>query len=369
MTTPQLSAASQPLTIAGLRVRAVNPPLAVPHNTASGTVNTFPMVLLDIVTDAGISGASYVFTYTPLALKPVAQLLQNLEALLKGQPCAPQELEQMLRKRFRLLGPQGFVGMAIAAIDMAAWDAQCKAANLPLARMLGGSSKPLRAYAAVGMSGVAGSAQEAEHGVRAGFSAVKAKIGYPSVEEDVQVVRAIRKAVGEGVHIMVDYNQSLLVPEAIHRAKALDNEGVTWVEEPTLAEDYAGHAQIKAAAHTPVQAGENWWGPIEFRKAINVGATDLLMPDVMKLGGITPWLKVMAMGEVYGMPVSNHLFPEVSSQLMAVTPTASWFEYADWSNPIMAQPTQVKDGMVIASDAPGIGITWDEAAIQRYLVE
>jgi mandelate racemase len=355
--------------ITGLRVRAVNPPLAVPHNTASGAVSTYPMVLLDVQTDAGVNGSSYVFTYTPLALKPVAQLLQNMEALLKGQPCAPQDLDQMLRKRFRLLGPQGFVGIALAAIDMAAWDVQCKAVGLPLARMLGGSVKSSRAYAAVGMSGALGSAQEAEQGVRAGFTGVKAKIGYATVEEDVQVIRAIRKAVGEQVAILVDYNQSLLVPEAMHRAKVLDAEGITWIEEPTLAEDYAGHAQIKAAAATPIQAGENWWGPIEFRKAINAGATDLLMPDVMKLGGITPWLKVAAMAEAYGMPVSNHLFPEVSSHLMAVTPTASWFEYADWSNPVLAQPTQVKDGMVIPSDAPGIGIAWDEAAVNKYTVQ
>ncbi|MGL4574075.1 MAG: enolase C-terminal domain-like protein, partial [Burkholderiaceae bacterium] len=125
------------IAITGLRARAVNPPLAIPHNTASGAVSTFPMVLLDLHTDAGITGSSYVFTYTALALKPVMQLLQNLEALIKGHACAPQDLEQMLRKRFRLLGPQGFVSMAIAAIDMAAWDVQCKASGLPLARMLG----------------------------------------------------------------------------------------------------------------------------------------------------------------------------------------------------------------------------------------
>jgi mandelate racemase len=356
------------IAIIELHARAVNPPLAIAHNTASGTVSTFPMVLLDLHTDAGIVGSSYVFTYTTLALKPVMQLLQNIEAMVKGQSCAPQDLEQMLRKRFRLLGPQGFVSMAIAAIDMAAWDVQCKASGLPLARMLGGTLKASRGYGAVGMSGEAGSASEAEQAVRQGFAAVKAKIGYATAQEDVQVVRAIRNAVGDQIKIMVDYNQSLLVPEAMHRAKLLDAEGIEWIEEPTLAEDYAGHAQIKAAAVTPIQAGENWWGPIEFRKAINAGASDLLMPDVMKIGGITPWLKIAAMAEVYGMPVSNHLFPEVSSHLMAVTPTASWFEYADWSNPVIVQPTQVKDGMVIPADAPGIGIGWDEAAVSKYQV-
>jgi mandelate racemase len=159
------------------------------------------------------------------------------------------------------------------------------------------------------------------------------------------------------------------VVAAIQRCRVLDGEGLTWIEEPTTAEDFSGHAAIKDAVHTPIQAGENWWGLLEFRKAIDAGATDLLMPDVMKLGGITPWLQVAALAQAHGLPVSSHLFPEVSAQLLACTPTAHWLEWTDWSSPIVATPLEVKEGAVWPSTAPGIGLAWDEAAVRRWLVQ
>jgi mandelate racemase len=356
-------------TITALDVRVVNPPLAVPHATAGGMVASYPMVLLDLRTQGGVTGCAYVFTYTLLAAPALARLLRDLSALVVGQPCAPATLEGMLRKRFRLLGPHGFTAMAMAAIDMAAWDVACKSAGLPLHAMLGAARRGLRGYAPVGLSGVEGAVREARAGVALGFGGVKAKIGYPTLDEDLAVLRAMREAVGPEVALMADYNQALDVPEALRRCAALDELGLVWIEEPTTAEDFAGHAQIKAAAATPVQAGENWWGPLEFRKAINAGATDLLMPDVMKIGGITSWPKIAAMAEVYGMPLSNHLFAEVSAHLMAASPTAGWFEWCDWPNPVLARPVEVRDGRVWPSEAPGIGIAWDEAAVARFEVQ
>jgi mandelate racemase len=350
-------------TVHSLRVRVANPPLTVPHATAGGMVASFPMVLLDLRTRGGLVGSAYVFTYTMVAAPSVARLVRELEPLLVGQPAA---------QRFRLLGPQGFTMMAAAAIDMAAWDVTCKAAGLPLHQMLGGVARGSRGYAPVGLAGEAGAVREALAGTARGFKGVKAKIGYPTLDEDIRVLRAIRDAVGPEVAIFCDYNQALDVPEAIRRGTALDavpGLGLGWIEEPVTAEDYAGHAAVKAAVHTPVQAGENWWGPLEFRKAINAGATDLLMPDVMKLGGVTPWLDVMAMAQAYAMPLSNHLFPEVSAHLMAVSPTAGWFEWCDWADAVLARPAPVRDGLVWPGDEPGIGVQWDEAAVVRHEVK
>jgi mandelate racemase len=376
-------------TITALDVRVVNPPLAVPHATAVGMVASYPMVLLDLRTSNGITGCAYVFTYTMLAAPAVARLLRDVAALVVGQPCAPLAIEALLRKRFRLLGAHGFTAMVMAAIDMAAWDVVCKANAQPLFAQLGAARRGARGYAPVGMSahgrskalspgarsaegspvsGIDGSVREAQAGVALGFTGVKAKIGYATVAEDMAVLRAMRDAVGADVAIMADYNQALDVPEAMRRCVALDELGLAWIEEPTIAEDFAGHAQIKAAAATPIQAGENWWGPLEFRKALNAGATDLLMPDVMKIGGITPWPKIAAMAEVYAMPLSNHLFAEVSAHLMAASPTAGWFEWCDWPNPVLAAPVEVRDGLVWPSEKPGIGIEWNEAAVARFEV-
>lgn len=360
-----------PPTITALDVRVANPPLAVPHATAAGMVATFPTVLLDLRTSAGITGCAYAFTYTILAAPAVARLLADLSALVVGQPCAPLALDALLRQRFRLIGAQGFVAMARAAIDMAAWDVVCKVNGQPLYAQLGATRRGARGYAPVGMSGIDGSVREARDGVARGFGGVKAKIGYASVDEDIAVLRAMREAVGPKVALMADYNQAFDVAEAMRRCAALDADAqidLLWIEEPTSAEDFAGHAQIRAATRIAVQAGENWWGPLDYRKAFNAGASDLVMPDAMKVGGVTSWMKVAAMAEVYGMPISNHLFPEVSAHLMAAAPTAGWFEWCDWAEPLLTQGVEVRDGLVWPSDKPGIGVEWDEAAVARHQV-
>jgi mandelate racemase len=276
-----------------------------PHRTASGVITESPLVLTDVITDIGISGRSIVFTYTPAALKPTAELIQNCEALVKGDVLAPAEVEQKLAKRFRLLGTQGLVGIALAAIDMALWDALARVHSMPLVRLLGGTEKPVRPYGAVGYDGEQGCAKTAEGWATRGFTGVKAKIGYPTVQEDVAVVRAMRKAAGNDVAIMVDYNQSLTPTEAIERLRVLDNEGLTWVEEPTLAHDYAGHALVAREARTPIQCGENWWGTLDMQHAIEARASDFVMPDVMKIGGVTGWLRAATLAHANGIRMSQ----------------------------------------------------------------
>ncbi len=295
--------------------------------------------------------------------------MKGLEPLLFGQQVAPRAIEQMLSARFRLLGAQGLTGIAMAAIDMALWDTLARAQAVPLARLLGATLKPIPAYGATGYDGPEGSARVAAQWVGRGFKGVKAKIGYPDVRDDLAVVRAMRRAVGDGVALMVDYNQSLTPVDAIERARRLDDEGLTWIEEPTLAEDFEGHARVAREVKTPIQAGENWWGPHEMRKAIAAGACDFVMPDVMKIGGVTGWMRAAALAEAHGIRLSNHLFVEVSTQLLCATPTAHWLEYAEWFNPVIAQPIRIVDGCAVPEDRPGSGIEWNEGAVRRYLVE
>jgi len=337
-----------------------------PHQTASGVITESPLVLTDVLTDTGISGHSIVFTYTPAALKPTAELIQNFEPLVQGEVLAPAELDQKLAKRFRLLGSQGLVGIALAAIDMALWDALARVQSMSLVRLLGGIEKPIRAYGAIGYDGVQSSAKVAERWAEQGFTGVKAKIGYPTVQEDVAVVRAIRKAAGDDIAIMVDYNQSLTPVEAIERLRVLDDEGLTWVEEPTLAHDYAGNAQVAREARTPIQCGENWWGTMDMVHAIDAQASDLLMPDVMKIGGVSGWLRAATLAQVKGMRVSSHLWPEISARLLSCTPTAHWLEYADWWNPILAEPLCIDSGMAILDNTVGSGLEWNEDAVSRF---
>jgi mandelate racemase len=355
-------------TISAVKVRAVRVPMAEPHRTAGGVITESPLVLTDVVTDCGVTGHSMVFTYTPAALLPTAELVRNLEPLVQGKVLAPAEIEQDLDRRFRLLGAQGLVGIALAAIDMALWDALARVHESPLLRLLGGQEKPVRAYGAVGYDGASECARVAESWATRGFTGIKAKIGYPTVEEDVAVIQAMREATGPEMGIMVDYNQSLTPTDAITRLRILDDEGLVWVEEPTLAHDYAGHARIADAINTPVQCGENWWGTLDMQHAIAAGASDLLMPDVMKIGGVTGWQRAAALAQVHGLRVSSHLWPEISAQLLCCTPTAHWLEYADWWNPILEHPIRIDKGMALIDDAPGSGVSWNEAAVEQYRV-
>ena len=357
---------SQTPKIRELRVRAVRVPMAHPHQTASGTITESPLVLVDAATDEGTIGHGMVFTYTTAALKPTADLVRNFEPLVKDKPLAPREIHYSLQRRFCLLGTQGLVGIALAAIDMALWDALSRTHGTSLLRLLGGVEKPVPAYGAVGYDGAQGAARVAEDWARRGFKGIKAKIGYPTIAEDLEVVRAIRKAAGDDVAIMVDYNQSLAPSEAIERIRALEGEGLAWVEEPTRAHDYQGHALIARECRTPIQCGENWWGVEDMRHAVDARASDYMMPDVMKIGGVTGWMDAAALAQAHGIRISNHLWPEISAQLLSVTPTAHWLEYADWWNPIVAEPLRVEGGMTRMEDASGSGVAWNEAAVAKF---
>jgi mandelate racemase len=337
-----------PVKIIEVQARPVRVPMSHPHQTASGTISESPLVLITLLTDQGIAGHSIVFTYTAAALQPTAELIKNIAALVIGDALA-----------------QGLTGMALAGIYMAGWDALARVHGVSLVRMLGADVKPVQAYGAVGYDGPAKSAEAAEDWARRGFRGVKAKIGYPSLREDLETIRAIRSAVGPDVAIMVDYNQSLTPAGAIERLRALDGEGLTWIEEPTLSHDFQGHGHIAAAIATPIQCGENWWGVLDVRHAIEARASDYLMLDVMKIGGVSGWLRASALGVAHGIRVSNHLWPEVSAQLLCATPTAHWLEYADWWNLVLEEPLRIEKGMTAIGDVKGSGVSFNEQAIAR----
>jgi len=139
------------------------------------------------------------------------------------------------------------------------------------------------------------------------------------------------------------------------------------VEEPVPAEDLIGHATVRAAGKIPIQAGENWWFPQGMAQAIAAKACDFAMPDIMKIGGVTGWLKAAAQAEAASLPVSSHVFIEASAHMLNLTPTAHWLEYLDKARPILQDPIDAKNGKVLAR-GPGLGMIWDEDAVRRYLV-
>jgi mandelate racemase len=358
---------SHPLTIRGVQTRAVIAPLQRPIRTASGTIPGAPLLLLDIPTDAGVTGRAYVFGYTPLTLRPMAELVTALEETLVGRGVAPVARMRDAERAFRLLGRQGLLGMVLSGLDMALWDALGRVGDLPVTGLLGGEATPIPAYDSYGAIDPVGDRAALEQTLERGFRALKIKLGLGDLEADVAAVKAVRQIVGEKIRLMVDYNQSLTVAEAVRRIERLSEYDLDWIEEPVPAEDLTGHRQVRASSPVPIQTGENWWFPQDMARAIAAEACDFAMPDLMKIGGVTGWLRAAGQAEAASIPVSGHTFVEASAHVLAVTPTCHWLEYLDIAGAVLAEPAEVRDGTVTAR-GPGLGIAWNEAAVARYAV-
>ena len=357
------------LTISGLRVRAVAAPMRLPLQTSTGAISVAPLVLIDLQTNAGITGRSYLFAIGRAHVAPIVALLEAMGEMLAGDAVVPFEIERKLRQKYTLLGVHNIVLFAMSGIDMAAWDAYAQSLEQPLVSVLGGAPRPVRAYNSKGLGIMALKplSREAEQLVAEGFSAVKLRLGRPDAHDDLKALRAVKKAIGPDVTLMCDFNQGLTVNDAILRGRMLDDEGgLHWIEEPTRADDFDGNGRIADALETPVQIGENFMGPEQMAQALAAGACDYVMPDVQRIGGVTGWMRAAALAQGAGLEMSSHLFPEISSHLLAVTPTCHWLEYVDWAAPVLAQPLKVKDGHVTIPSTPGTGVAWDEKAVKRY---
>jgi mandelate racemase len=354
--------------IRSVRARPVIVPLSRPLRTASGNIPASPLVLIDIETDQDVTGCAYLFGYTPLTLKPLCAFIDGIAPLLIGSAIAPVVIQEHLAATFKLLGRQGLIGMALSGIDMALWDALGRLAGRPVAELLGGTCKPVPAYDSFGIVDSRADRRALEASIEAGFKAVKIKIGAASPADDVETVRAVRDVIGPEVQLMVDLNQSQSADSAIRRIDRLAAYELSWVEEPVAAEDLTGHARVRAASPVPIQTGENWWFAADMARAIEAEACDLVMPDLMKIGGITGWLKAMALAEAASLPISSHIFPEASAHVLPVSPTAHFLEYLDIAGPILTERLSLQNGFATAR-GPGLGMDWDENSVERFLVK
>ncbi len=355
--------------VTGLRVRAVHLDVRQPLETASGSFTTWPVILLDVNTDAGVTGHSYVGCFMPMVLKPLASLLNDLGKLIEGDALSPADLDRKLRSRMRLIGVQGFMATAIALIEIAAWDALGKVAGLPVANLLGSAPRAFPIYKTIVAMSPGKAAELAHQAIAEGYGGLKLKLGHPTLRQDIELITAVRDAAGAGFPLMGDYNQILSVPAATERISAIDGEGLRWIEEPTHARDYAGHAQLAQAALTPIQLGENWLSLADAADSLRAGASDYVMPDLVKIGGVGHWLKAATLAESYGVPVSAHSFPEVCSHLMPALGTGHWLEHVGMADAVFQNPIAPSGGSYTASSAPGFGIEWNEEIIARFLVE
>lgn len=356
-----------------LTIRSVDAVLVmVPMRRALGTsamgITEAPLVLIDLHTHEGITGRAYLFCYLESAGHATIALIRDVTAALAGTAATPAAVRLDLAARFKLLGTRGLVSAVLAGVDVACWDALAIAAGLPLARMLGATMRPTAAYNSngLGLLEPQAAADEAQELVAEGFRAIKMRLGRPSGHDDLAAVRAVRAAIPPDVALMADYNQALRRNAAHERCRQLDDEGLYWIEEPVRHDDYAASAELAALLRTPVQIGENFTGPRAMSAALQHNASDLVMPDLERIGGVSGWLQAAALADAAATEMSSHLYHEVSAHLLAATPTAHWIEYVDWADPILEQPLKVVDGCVMPPDRPGTGLTWNADAVARF---
>jgi mandelate racemase len=360
------------LTVREVRAVAVLVPMNYVLGTSAAAVRSAPLLLVDLETEEGVTGRTYLFCYLPAAAPAILTLLKEVLKTVKGERVEPGALWAKLYRRFTLIGVQGIVRMAMAAFDVACWDALAIAAGKPLAAFLGAKPQPVQAYNSCGLGLMAPEAvaDEAEKLLAGGFRALKLRLGYPSLAADIAALRAVRRRIPDGIDIMVDYNQALSVEEAMARGRALDSEGgVYWIEEPIRHDDYAGCAALARELATPIQIGENFSLPSAMEQALAAQACDYVMPDLERIGGVTGWLRAAELASARRIPMSSHLFPEVSTHLLAATPTRHWLEYVDWASVLLQEPLLIENGRAVPSTRPGNGLAWNDAAVQRFRME
>jgi mandelate racemase len=353
--------------ISAVKARAVVTPMARPLKNAFGVIDVAPLVLIDVATDQGVTGRAYLFAYSKQVLKPFVHLIEEIGRDLTGKPVAPYDLMAAMDAKFRLLGTQGLVGMAMSGLDMAFWDILGKAAGKPVVELLGGTAKPVRCYDSYGALELPADGKAIRQSLDLGFKAIKTKGGDGDAANDERRIKALRKLLGPDIALMLDFNQSLDVAEAKRRIMRLAPYDLTWIEEPVPQENLTGHAEVRETSEIPISAGENWWFPRGFAEAIAAGASDFIMPDLMKVGGITGWLGVAGQADAASIPMSSHIMSEASAHVLPVTPTAHYLEYLDFAGLILAEPYKIVDGTLTAR-GPGLGMEWNETAVAKYQV-
>ena len=357
------------LRLKSLRARPVVLKLKRPVVARIATITEWPLILIDLYTEEGIVGRSYLEPYTTKTTKYLIPALHDLGEMLRGRPIAPCDLYSLARKSLHFVGYQGMSMIAVSGLDMAAWDALAQAASMPLCVLLGGEVGSVSAYNSNGLwlkEPAAVAAEALELRDEGGFKALKLRLGRERPRDDLATIEEVRKATGEEMELMVDFNQGLHLGEALQRCHMIDALGLAWIEEPIVYDNLDGYVQLAAELKTPVQIGENFYGPRDLYIALQRKACDYVMPDFMRIGGVTGWLKAASLAAAAGVPMSTHLYPEVAAHVMRVTETAHWLEWQDWADPILEQPFRLANGQLHIPDTPGVGIRWNEDAVRAH---
>jgi L-alanine-DL-glutamate epimerase-like enolase superfamily enzyme len=356
--------------ITRLKTRLVDVPMAKPITTAIHNMRSVGCVLVDLETDEGLVGQSYVFTINAARLKAFDEMIRGFAHRVEG--IDPHYVTGMNSAIWADINPTGYAGVtisALAALDTACWDLIGKAAGAPLHHLFGACRDRIRTYASGGLwlsYSIDELVSEAQDFLDQGFRAMKIRVGNPDSHGDIARVRAVRDAVGPDVELLTDANQSLRPKQAIRLGRMLEELDVSWLEEPVNVHNLTGSAEVRRALDINVASGETEWTRYGIRRMIEAGAADVLMPDLQRIGGLTEMRRAVALAESYDLPVSTHIFTEHSLSIAGSAANCISVEHMPWYAPLFNETMQIEEGDIVIPTRPGTGFTFDEKAIKRF---
>lgn len=347
-----------------VETRCVTVKLDKPIGSALGQLHSFGCILVFVHCDSGIVGENLIFTLNARRTRVLQSMVEEMADLVIGRDAG--HIAGFWARAWRdinFLGHKGVPVVGISALDGALWDALGKMSNLPLYRILGGAQDRVPVYHSGGLwlsSSDKELVAEAERFAAAGFRAMKMRLGSPEPATDIARVRAVRTAIGPKIKLMADANQGLTESQAIRLGRALEEFDLTWFEEPLPAWDLDGLARVAAALDTPIASGETEYTRYGFRRMLELRSADILMPDLQRVGGVSEFIRVGHMAESYDIPVSSHLFPETSLQVLGALANTIYLEYMPWFSKLYNETIKFAEGQAIVPERPGWGFTFNQ---------
>ncbi|KAA9152089.1 mandelate racemase/muconate lactonizing enzyme family protein [Amycolatopsis acidicola] len=357
--------------ITGVRLSSVTLPLATPVSDAKvltgrqKPMTEVAMLFAEITTEAGLEGVG--FSYSKRAGGPgqFAHAREIAPDLIGEDPSDIARIWDKLVWAGASVGRSGLSVQAIAAFDIALWDLKAKRAGLPLAKLLGAHRDSVRCYNTSGgflHSPIDEVLDRASEAIASGIGGIKIKVGHPDHATDLARVTAVREKIGDTVPLMVDANQQWDRATARRMCRAFEPLNLVWIEEPLDAYDFHGHAQLATTFDTPIATGEMLTSAAEHTQLIHTGGADIVQPDAPRVGGITPFLKVLALADSKNLHLAPHFAMEIHIHLAAAYPREPWVEHFEWLDPLFNEHLEIKDGRMHLSSRPGLGVTISEQA-------
>jgi len=358
--------------ITEFKTTVVDIPLDRRIKTAIHDICSVGCVLLELKTDQGLTGQSYVFSLNGIRIKALYETVNGFAGLVEGRdPHYINAIFDEIWQEMNPIGHKGYPVAALSAIDTACWDLIGKCAEQPLHKIFGACRDKVKTYASGGLwlsSSIDELAKEAMSFISQGFRSMKIRLGKKKISEDIERVAAVRAAVGPDIELLGDANQCLTVKHAISLGRELKQFDIGWFEEPVSYQNLQGHGEIRMALDIPVASGETEYTRVGMWNMLQAGAVDILMPDLQRVGGLTEFRRAAAIASIYHVPVSSHIFTEQSLCVAASEANCISVEHMPWFSPLFNENMVIEEGFIRVPDRPGLGFTFDQDVIKHYRI-